>query len=134
MPVVTVKTSNTRKRKGMPDFPKAVGIVPKRKKKALQYVGAIKADRKKNHQAANESVAVVEQSGIYTKPLVSKKQFAPKTAVTNFTENISIKHIEAAGKDASAEAMDMMGFTLIEEKGWLVQKFSDGSKIKMSKI
>jgi hypothetical protein len=52
----------------------------------------------------------------------------------NSTDNPALEAIEAAGKEASANAMEIMGYAIIEEKGWLVKKHSDGHKEKISKI
>lgn len=47
---------------------------------------------------------------------------------------IPINAIEKAGKEASIVAMEMMGYTIVELKGWLVKKYANEVIEKISKI
>ena len=51
-----------------------------------------------------------------------------------YSTTISLKAIEKASKEASTVDMEIMGYTIVKEKGWLAKKYANGAIEKISKI
>jgi hypothetical protein len=50
------------------------------------------------------------------------------------TKRMVVATAKAAGRRAAKKAMEVMGYVVVSEDGWVVKKFKDGRVEKMSKL
>jgi hypothetical protein len=71
-------------------------------------------------------------------PKSTKKKPVKKTGPSKGLSYFSARSLERAvskgTKDVSKIAIDLVGYTVVEMKGWVVKEFEDGSYEKISKI
>lgn len=113
-------------------------IIPQtgKKKKVFSKAGKqreVLQGRIKRHHSYRGNVLKAMAQPALNKANAELKQQAQDNP-PGYTDTIALKAIEDAGKKAAATAMEVMGYTLVEEKGWLVKKHADGSTEKISKI
>lgn len=51
-----------------------------------------------------------------------------------FTKRILIRKSAEAFKEASAKAMELLGYIVVAREGWVVKEYQDGTVEKMEKI
>jgi len=49
-------------------------------------------------------------------------------------DKILLRAIQKRGKQCAKEAMELMGFIVTVENGWVVRKNSDGSTVKIEQL
>lgn len=122
MPVTISKAAHSRQR-----------VVSKKK----QLI-AIKKEQLRKRKAAVKQAAASSATAtsararfVYTG---SRPLSKTKTAAANKTAPATPAAIYKAGIHASEAAMQTMGYTIVAEGGWLLQKNADGSTKQLKKI
>lgn len=50
------------------------------------------------------------------------------------TKRTLISSAKSAGKAAAEKAMDLMGYVVVAENGWIVKKYRDGNVVRISQV
>lgn len=67
------------------------------------------------------------------KTLKSKKRNSKRDSV-NLTTEVLKRAVKSGSLNLEKDAMDLMGYTVIEENGWVIRKYRNGKTTKVSKL
>ena len=62
------------------------------------------------------------------------KKTGPSKGILYFSTRLLERAVSKGTKDEAQIAIDTVGYTVIEDNGWVVKKFADGTYEKISKI
>jgi hypothetical protein len=62
------------------------------------------------------------------------KKVGPEKGLVYFSKRALIRAVTKGTKNEEAEAMELLGYTVKEEDGWVIKQYENGEKEQISKI
>jgi hypothetical protein len=67
--------------------------------------------------------------------IIEKKNTAKKIAASPYlTKRLLVSAAKSGVRKAAEETMQIMGYTIIAQNGWVVKKYPDGRTLKLKRI
>jgi len=111
-----------------------MGETAKRKPKAETDIEKIAANANIKPIKKEPKATIIANNGMMPAAKPASRKAAKSATTAYLTSRVLNSAVKRAFKNAAAEAMQVMGYIMIAEDGWVIKLFADGTKEKIKEM